>query len=257
MGNRMEGKSVIVTGGSKGLGRGIAQVFAREGGKVLIVARQPEAGERSVKEIADEGGEASYFRADVSDWDDVQSMARAAVDRHGGVDVLCCNAGIFPSTRLEDITPEEWDTVSSVNLKGTFLSIKACLSELKKSDQGRILLTSSITGPITGYPGWTHYGATKAGQLGFMRTAAVELAKDTITINAVMPGNIMTEGLKDVGEEYLRSMTKAIPLGRLGDPEEIGYAMLFLASHEAGYITGQTLVIDGGQTLPESLDVVS
>ena len=140
MGNRMEGKSVIVTGGSKGLGRGIAQVFAREGGKVLIVARQPEAGERSVKEIADEGGEASYFRADVSDWDDVQSMARAAVDRHGGVDVLCCNAGIFPSTRLEDITPEEWDTVSSVNLKGTFLSIKACLSELKKSDQGRDLV---------------------------------------------------------------------------------------------------------------------
>ena len=253
----MEQKSVIVTGGSKGLGRGIAQVFAREGAKVLVVARQQDAGERTAREIVDAGGAASFFRADVSNWDDVEAMAEAAVDRHGGIDILCSNAGIFPSARVEEMTQVEWDTVNSVNLKGTFLAVKACLPELKKKEEGRILLTSSITGPITGYPGWAHYGATKAGMLGFMRTAAIEFARYNITINAVMPGNIMTEGLDDIGEDYLRRMEQSIPMGKLGDPEDVAYAMLFLASHEAKYITGQTLVVDGGQTLPESMDAVS
>ena len=256
MGNRMQDRSVIVTGGSKGIGRGIAKVFAAEGAKVLVVARQPSDGEKTANEIADSGGAASFFRADVSDSQDVQDMAQAAVERHGGIDVLCSNAGIFPSANLEEMTVQEWDNVNSVNLKGAFLTLKACLPELKKSNQPRVLLTSSITGPITGYPGWSHYGATKAGQLGFMRTAAIELARHNITINAVMPGNIMTEGLDDIGEDYLRTMERAIPMGRLGDLEDIAYAMLFLASHEAKYITGQTLVIDGGQTLPESIDAM-
>ena len=257
MGNRMESKSVIVTGGSKGLGRGIAKVFASEGAHVLVVARQQDAGERTVKEIADAGGAASFFRADVSSSDDVGVMAKTAADRHGGIDILCSNAGIFPLSRLDQMAEEEWDTVNSVNLKGTFLTVKACLPEMIKSGEGRILLTSSITGPITGYPGWAHYGATKAGMLGFMRTAAIEFAKNNITINAVLPGNIMTEGLEDIGDEYLRRMVQAIPMGKLGTPEDIGYAMLFLASREANYITGQTLVVDGGQTLPESIDAVS
>ena len=257
MGNRMDQKSVIVTGGSKGLGRGIAKVFASEGAKVLVVARQPDAGEQTARDIVDAGGAASFFQADVSKQDEVKSMVEAAVDRNGGIDILCSNAGIFPSVRLEEMTEEEWDTVNSVNLKGTFLATRACLPELKKSGAGRILLTSSITGPITGYPGWSHYGATKAGMLGFMRTVAIEVARYDITINAVMPGNIMTEGLDDVGDDYLRTMERSIPMGRLGDPEDIAYAMLFLASHEAKYITGQTLVVDGGQTLPESIDAVS
>ena len=257
MGNRMEQKSVIVTGGSKGLGRGIARVFAREGAKVLVVARQQDAGERTAREIVDAGGTASFFRADVSNWDDVEAMAEAAVDRHGGIDFLCSNAGIFPAARVEEMTQVEWDTVNSVNLKGTFFAVKACLPELKKKEEGRILLTSSITGPITGYPGWAHYGATKAGMLGFMRTAAIEFARYNITINAVMPGNIMTEGLDDIGEDYLRRMERSIPLGKLGDPEDVAYAVLFLASHEPKYLTGQTLVVDGGQILPESMDALS
>lgn len=257
MGNRMEQKSVIVTGGSKGLGRGIARVFAGEGAQVLVVARQQEAGEQTTKDIVEAGGTASFFRADVSNWEDVEAMARAAVERHGGIDILCSNAGIFPSARVEEMSQEDWDTVNSVNLKGTFFAVKACLPAMKKKKQGRILLTSSITGPITGYPGWAHYGATKAGMLGFMRTAAIEFARDNITVNAVMPGNIMTEGLDDIGEDYLRRMEQAIPMGKLGDPEDIAYAMLFLASHEANYITGQTLIVDGGQTLPESIDAVS
>lgn len=257
MGNRAHQKSVIVTGGSKGIGRGIAKVFAGEGAKVLLVGRQSDAGEQAAREIVDGGGSATFLRADVSDPGDVQAMVEAAVDRHGGIDVLCSNAGVFPSARLDEMTEEEWDTVNSINLKGTFLTVRACLPELKRSKAGRVLLTSSITGPITGYPGWAHYGATKAGMLGFMRTAAIEFAQHNITINAVMPGNIMTEGLDDVGEEYLATMTRSIPMGRLGESADIGYAMLFLASDEAKYITGQTLVVDGGQTLPESIEAVS
>jgi 3-oxoacyl-[acyl-carrier protein] reductase len=119
-----------------------------------------------------------------------------------------------------------------------------------------VIVTSSITGPITGYSGWSHYGASKAGQLGFMRSAALELARSGITINAVLPGNIITEGLSDLGPDYLRTMEAAIPLGRLGSIEEVASAALFLATEEAAYITGQTLVIDGGQTIPESLEAM-
>jgi 3-oxoacyl-[acyl-carrier protein] reductase len=143
------------------------------------------------------------------------------------------------------------------NLKGTILTVQACLGPLAASGHGRVILTSSITGPITGYPGWTHYGASKAGQLGFMRTAAIELAVDKITVNAVLPGNIVTEGLIEMGEEYMAGMTAAIPLRRLGTVDEIGYAALFLATDEAAYITGQTIVVDGGQVLPESPEALA
>jgi len=122
--------------------------------------------------------------------------------------------------------------------------------------RGRVILTSSITGPITGFPGWTHYGASKAGQLGFLRTAAIELARDDITVNAVLPGNIMTEGLAGMGEDYVAGMTAAIPMRKLGSVADIGYAALFFATDEAAYITGQTIVVDGGQVLPESPDAV-
>jgi 3-oxoacyl-[acyl-carrier protein] reductase len=150
------------------------------------------------------------------------------------------------------MTEEDIDLVLGTNLKGTILTVQACLPLLARSGRGRVILTSSITGPITGYPGWTHYGASKAGQLGFMRTAAIELAASGITVNAVLPGNILTEGLASLGEEYIAGMTAAIPMRRLGTVDEIGYTALFLATDEAGYITGQTIVVDGGQVLPES-----
>jgi 3-oxoacyl-[acyl-carrier protein] reductase len=171
--------------------------------------------------------------------------------------VLCANAGIFPQAKIEDMSPENWDEVMDTNLKGTFLAIKACVPYLKNSGQGRIVITSSITGPVTGYPGWTHYGATKAGQLGFMRTACIELAKYGITVNAVMPGNIITEGLVGLGEDYQRSMAASVPLKRLGSVEDIGHAAAFFASKEAAYVTGQTIVVDGGQILPESLEALA
>ena len=238
------GKSVVVTGASKGIGKGIARVFARNGAKVLVVARHAAQAKAAAKEI---GNDAAAYAADVTNLAELEKMAKFAAKRHGGIDVLCANAGIFPQAKIEDMTGEQWDEVLATNLKGTFLAVKACVPYLKKSGDGRIVITSSITGPITGFPGWTHYGASKSGQLGFLRTAAIELAKYGITVNAVMPGNIVTEGLEGLGADYLKTMAASIPLKRLGSVEDIGYAALFLASREAGYITGQTIVVDGGQ----------
>jgi 3-oxoacyl-[acyl-carrier protein] reductase len=249
----LTGKSVVVTGASKGIGKGIARVFAGAGAKVLVVARHGSEADAAAKEIS---SGASAFAADVTKPAEMDAMAKAAAERHSGIDVLCANAGAFPQAKLEEMTAEQWDEVLGTNLKGTFLAVKACVPHLKKSGSGRIVITSSITGPITGFPGWTHYGASKSGQLGFLRTAAIELAKYGITVNAVMPGNIMTEGLAGMGEDYLKSMSASIPLKRLGSVEDIGYAALFLASKEAAYITGQTIVVDGGQILPESLDAL-
>jgi len=253
----IDGKSVVVTGASKGIGKGIARVFARHGGKVLVVARNLDEAETCAVELRNAGGVASACAADVTNKSDMEFMVRTAVERHGGLDILCANAGVFPQTKLEDMSEADWDLVLSTNVKGAFLSVQAAIPALKTSGMGRIVLTSSITGPITGFPGWAHYGASKAAQLGFMRTACIELAKYGITINAVMPGNIKTEGLADLGADYERSMAASIPLKRLGTVDDIGYAALFLASQEAGYITGQTIVVDGGQTVPESLEALS
>src|SRR5204862_4867530 len=137
------------------------------------------------------------------DPDACAAMAAAAVDRHGGIDVLCANAGIFPDVKLAEMSSADIDQVLGTNLKGNMLSVIACLPALEASGHGRVILTSSITGPITGFPGWSHYGASKAGQLGFLRTAAIELAASGITVNAVLPGNIITEGLADLGEDYM------------------------------------------------------
>jgi len=248
------GRAVVVTGGTRGIGKGIASVFARNGARVLITGRDSETGRKAADELP---GEVSFLEADTASRDDCRRMAAIAEERLGGVDVLCANAGVFPDSRLEDLSEEDLDLVLDTNLKGTVLAVQACLPALQRSGRGRVILTSSITGPITGFPGWTHYGASKAGQLGFMRTAAIELASAGITVNAVLPGNIVTEGLASLGEDYAAGMTAAIPLRRLGSVDDIGYAALFLATEEAAYITGQTIVIDGGQVLPESPEAMA
>jgi 3-oxoacyl-[acyl-carrier protein] reductase len=254
MSHSVKGRSVLVTGGSKGIGKGIARVFAGAGAKVSIVARKLY----DAKATADEIGYGTFgLTGDVTSLDSMENAFSEVAHKNGGIDIVCANAGIFPPARLEDMTSEQWDEVIDTNLKGTFHTIKAAIPYLKKSDQGRIIITSSITGPVTGFPGWTHYGASKAGQLGFMRTACLELAKYGITVNAVMPGNIMTEGLLGNGEDYIKSMEASVPLKRLGTPEDIGHAALYFASKEAGYVTGQTIIVDGGQILPESLDALS
>ena len=184
--------------------------------------------------------------------EDVVRMVAEAVKVFGGIDVVCANAGIMPDDIMSSLSESRWDQTFDVNVKGTFLTVKHAIPHLKSSPFGRVILTSSITGPITGFPGWAHYGATKAAQLGFMRSAAMELAASRITINAVMPGNIMTEGLAALGEEFLDGVREVIPLGEIGNVRDIGYAALYLASKEASFVTGTTLVVDGGQTVPET-----
>lgn len=242
---------MVVTGGSKGIGKGIARVMAGAGARVAVLARGQDEAEATAAEI---GGIALV--ADVTDEASLGAAMEAVAAAFGGIDVLCANAGIFPQARLEDMTGADWDHVIDTNLKGTFLSVKAALPWLKRSDQARIVLTSSITGPVTGFSGWSHYGASKAGQLGFMRSACLELAGHGITVNAVMPGNIMSEGMADLGAAYHASMAASVPLKRLGTVDDIGHAALYFASREAGYVTGQCIIVDGGQIVPESLEAM-
>ncbi|CAL9337359.1 3-oxoacyl-[acyl-carrier-protein] reductase FabG [Streptomyces sp. enrichment culture] len=252
---RWEDRSVIVTGGTRGIGLGIAELFARRGAAVLLTGRDEETARTVADGLArTTGGRVAGTGVDVRRPEEIERMAAEAERRYGGIDVLCANAGIFPERPLRELTAEDVDEVLDVNLRGSILSVRACLPAMERAGRGRIVLTSSITGPTTGYTGWSHYGASKAGQLGFLRGAALELAPYGITVNAVLPGNVRTEGLTGLGPDYLRRMTGSIPLGRLGEASDIAHAVLFLASDEASFVTGQSLTVDGGQTLPESLD---
>jgi 3-oxoacyl-[acyl-carrier protein] reductase len=249
----LEGRTVVVTGGSKGIGKGIARVFARAGANVLVAARDKTTLEAAAEELgAGAPGRVESVVADVAEVDGCRQIADTALELFGGIGVLCANAGVFPDKPFIELSEADVDAVFACNVKGTMFSVQACVPALESSGRGRVILTSSITGPITGYPGWSHYGASKAAQLGFLRTVAIELAPKRITVNAVLPGNIATEGLADMGPTTSKGMEAAIPQHRLGSVEDIGNAALFFASDEAGYITGQTLVVDGGQVLPES-----
>ncbi len=249
---RFQDQVVIVTGASRGIGLGIAQLFAREGAKLVLVGRDEQALRLATENICRGGTQAIYLRAEISNLEDIENMVQETLAQYGQIDVLCHNAGIYPHARLENMTIEEWQKVIDVNLTGTFLAVKACIPAMKAQGHGKIVITSSISGPQTALPGFSHYTASKAGIAGFIKTAAVELAKYNININAVEPGTIMTEGLEDLGQDHINNMIRAIPLGRLGTPTDVGHAILFLASIEASYITGQSLIVDGGQTLPES-----
>jgi 3-oxoacyl-[acyl-carrier protein] reductase len=252
----IKGRSAIVTGASKGIGRGIATALAAQGAQLTLVARSEDALKQTCAELGDTGAPLRHACCDVADWDSVRAMVDDTAEAQGGLDILCANAGIYPQTTMEAMDPDEWDHVMAVNLRSSFLAVKAAIPHFRRAGGGRIILTSSITGPITGFNGWTHYGASKAGQMGFLRSAALELAPLNVTVNAVLPGNIITEGFAANGDDYMRSMIKSVPLGRLGTVADIANAVLFLASDEAGYITGQQIVVDGGQVVPESLDAM-
>jgi 3-oxoacyl-[acyl-carrier protein] reductase len=242
----------VVTGAARGIGRGIAAVLAAEGAAVVIADVDGEAAGRTAGELAEAGARTLAVTTDVTRRASVDAMAEAAVAAFGRIDILAANAGIYPSTALAAIDDEIWDRVMAINAKGALHALQACTPAMLARGYGRVVLTSSITGPITGQTGYAHYGASKAAMLGLMRSAAVELATSGVTVNAVMPGNIETPGLEETGGEHQRLMLSSIPMGRFGTAEDVAWAVRFLASPEAGYITGQTLIVDGGQVLPEA-----
>jgi 3-oxoacyl-[acyl-carrier protein] reductase len=250
----LRGRVAIVTGGASGIGHGIAAVLAAEGAVVVVADVDGDAAERAAETLRSSGGDALAVRCDVADRAATDMLAATTLDRLGRIDVLAANAGIYPSVALEQLSDEDWDRVMDINVKGALHAIQACLPKMREQRYGRIVLTSSITGALVGVPGLVHYGASKAALLGLMRSAALEISGDGITINAVLPGNIRTPGLDALEQAVIDKVRAAIPLGRLGEPEEIGWAVRFLASEEAAYITGQTLVVDGGQVLPEIAD---
>jgi 3-oxoacyl-[acyl-carrier protein] reductase len=250
---RLAGKIAIITGASKGIGKGIAEVFAAEGANLVLVDRDSTALETVVGQLsANLPGTAVAFKADITKAADMEALAEKTMALYGRIDILCLNAGIYPTVLLDDMNEADWDLVLDTNLKSIFLAVKACLPTMKKQHYGRIVITSSITGPKVAQPGLVHYGASKAGVNGFIKSAALELAKCGITVNGVEPGNIATEGIVDRDPTVVRDLERAIPLGHLGTTHDVAYAMLFLASDEAKYITGETIVVDGGQILPES-----
>jgi 3-oxoacyl-[acyl-carrier protein] reductase len=249
---RLDGQVAIVTGGARGIGLGIATVLRAEGANVVIADIDEAAAAAAASLLCETGEHAVGVRADVTSKPDIERLAAAAVDRWGHIEILAANAGIYPHIPLRDIAVEDWDRIMAINVRGAMLAIQACLPQMTEQGYGRIVLTSSITGSVVGQPGYAHYGASKAAMLGLLRSAAVEVAEEGITINAVLPGNIRTPGFGELGPEHERRMLAAIPLHRFGEPEDVGWCVRFLASREASYITGQTVIVDGGQVLPES-----
>lgn len=248
--DRLRDKVALIIGAARGIGSGVAQRFAEEGALLVLGDVEAEAGQ----ETADELG-AVFRRTDISAMADAEAAVALAMERHGRLDIMVQNAGIYPWQLIENTSPDDWDRVMAVNLRGSFNAARAALVPMKAQRSGRMLFTSSITGPHVTSPGHGHYAATKAGINGFIRSAALEFAGYGITVNGVEPGNIRTEAIElHRGPAFMKSMEDAIPLGRLGTPRDVANAFLFLASDDASYITGTTIVVDGGQLLPEGKD---
>lgn len=247
----LDGQVAIVTGGAQGIGFGIATVLRAEGANVVVADVNGAAAKAAASALSEDGEHALAVQTDVTDLASVEHMAAAAVQQWGRIDILAANAGVYPPIPLRELEPGQWDQVMAINARGALFAIQACLPQMTGQGYGRIVLTSSITGPLTGLPGYGHYGASKAAMLGLMRSAALEVIGDGITINAVMPGNIRTEGYTRMTAEHQARMLEHIPLGVVGEPEDVGWAVRYLAAPEARYVTGQTLIIDGGQVLPE------
>ncbi|MEH7882806.1 3-oxoacyl-[acyl-carrier-protein] reductase [Bacillus sp. JJ1609] len=246
---RLEGKVALVTGASRGIGREIAFELAREGASVAVNYAGSEA---KALELVDEikalGREAFAIQADVSNSDSVNEMVKEAVERFGKLDILVNNAGITKDNLLMRMKESEWDDVININLKGVFLCTKAVTRQMMKQRSGRIINISSVVG-VSGNAGQANYVAAKSGVIGLTKTAAKELSSRGITVNAIAPGFITTDMTDKLNEEVTAEMLKQIPLARFGEPKDIARAVVFLASEDSNYITGQTLNINGGMVM--------
>lgn len=250
---RLAGKVAIVTGAGRGIGASVARLFAGEGARVVLNARTASHVSEVVAGIEQAGGVAHGVTADIGTAEGVQAVVDASIEAFGSIDILVHNAGVFPYDPLEDMEDSAWQQVMDVNLTGAFRLTRACIPSMKAQQGGRILFTSSVQGNRTAVPGSSHYAASKGGINGFIRAAAFELAPHNITVNGVEPGLVLTEGTEQALSERRRElMAQYVPLKRWGEPDEIAQAMLYLASDDAAYVTGQTIVVDGGALLPQN-----
>ncbi len=252
MSDRLKDKVAIITGaGSRGPGLGngkaAAVLFAREGARVLCVDAKPEHAEETAKLIAQEGGDAAVFAANVTRKAYCEAMVKAALDRWGAVDILHNNVGIESRKTLFETTEEEWDKVMAVNLKSMLLATQAAAKPMVERGRGAIICVSSVAA-LRGH-GRTAYAAAKAGVIGFVRTCAAQLGPKGVRVNAIAPGMVWTPMVESVGPELREKRRKASPLGTEGEGWDVGWAALYLASDEARWVTGQTLVVDGGLML--------
>jgi 3-oxoacyl-[acyl-carrier protein] reductase len=242
------GKTAFVTGASQGIGRACALTLAKMGARVALAARNEAGLEAVAGEIAAAGGQAKSFVMDVSDESSIQTSAKAALAQFGGVDILVNNAGITRDTLLLRMRRPDWDAVMNTNLTGAFLVTQALLSSMLRARWGRIINITSVVGR-TGQAGQANYAASKAGLIGFTRSMAREVASRSITVNAVAPGYIETAMTAALDEKQRQAMLVHIPLGRPGTDEEVAHAVGFLASPQAGYITGHVLDVNGGLSM--------
>lgn len=242
---RLQDKVAIITGAANGLGFAAAEIFAREGAKVALTDYNVEQGKYKASELREKGYEVTFFQVDVADRQSVDQMVNQVVQTYENIDIIINNAGITKDGMLKKLSVEDFQKVLDVNLTGIFHCTQAVLPFMLDKGRGKIINTSSVSG-VYGNVGQTNYAATKAGVVGMTKTWAKELGRKGINVNAIAPGFIETGMTAKMPENILEQMRKMVPLGRLGKPEDIGNAYLFLASDESNYINGTVLHVDGG-----------
>lgn len=245
---RFRDKVALITGSTRGIGKAIAERFAQEGATAIIVGRNEEAAASTAAQLAGKGLKAQGYGCDVTKAENVQEIVQKIIDKYKRIDILVNNAGITKDNLLLRLSEEDWDEVIKINLKGTFNCSKAVLKVMLKAKSGRIINISSIIG-IIGNVGQANYSASKAGIIGLTKSTALEFASRGITVNAIAPGYIETGMTAQINEATREKMLKDIPLSRFGSADDIAGTCLFLASQEASYITGQTIVVDGGMAI--------
>lgn len=245
---KLSKKVAVVTGASRGIGRSMAETYARAGAHVICVSRNEDALNVVADGIKSNGGSASVTAINVSNLEEFQNLIKNTTDTYGSVDILVNNAGITRDTLIVRMSEEDWDTVIDVNLKGAFNGIKAVTRTMMKQRFGRIINISSVVG-LTGNAGQVNYAASKAGLIGLTKATAKEIGSRGITVNCIAPGYIATDMTGQMDDKAKDLLISQIPLGRIGSPDDIAATALFLASDEAGYITGQTFTVDGGMVM--------
>ena len=244
----LNGKVALVTGAARGLGRCIAESLAAAGAKIACIDVNTESLADTVAAIRASGGEAEPIACDVTQSDRVGETVNEVIKLWGALNILVNNAGITRDNVIVRMKDEQWDSVLNINLRGTFLFTRAAARPMMKAREGRIINIASVSG-LMGNPGQVNYSASKAGVIGLTRTVARELASRNVTVNAVAPGFIATDMTAALGEEILQEVRKQVPLGRMGDPQDVADAVLYLASDAASFITGHVLTVDGGLTV--------